>query len=129
MLIFFKADHDSHRTQHLQEEMLQVLPHEEVEIHDRTTLSGRLRRRIYDVDMVVCIASDLDALCEIEHIREISQHLELVLVVSGQVAAQTARLYRLYPRSVLRMDEETPWVVEFVCNKMKNLKKGRHENV
>ena len=129
MLIFFKADHDSRLAERLQGQILQELMEKEVEIHDRTTLAGRLRRRIYDVDMVVCIASDLDALCEIELIREISQHLELVLVVSGQVAAQTARLYRLYPRSVLRMDEETPWVVEFVCYKMKNLKKGRHENV
>lgn len=125
MLIFFNTDPETPVGKQLQSELARAVGENEIEIHVRqTSLAVRLRRRIYDVDMIVCVVVDIPALREIEQLSDTLQDIDLVLVVSPEAGRQTARLYRLYPRSVLLLGDETSWIVDFVYNKMCHLKKG-----
>ncbi|MFP3999661.1 MAG: hypothetical protein ACLFUN_07440 [Desulfobacterales bacterium] len=130
MLIFFNTDPDVAAAGLLKEKIARSLPETELEFHGSTKrLAERLRRRTHDIDMLLVVISDISGLSELEQIRGLLKDLCLVLVVSHGVGQQTARLYRLYPRSVLLLGEETGWIVDFVRNKMQHLKKGREENV
>lgn len=125
MLILVCPGSSSEHGEELEIALLQALPAGSVEPYRQVPVLGkRLRRRIYDIDLVVCCVLDINSLSNLETIRRELKNLATILIVSEKTGQEASRLYRFFPRSVLRMQENTDWIVSFVQKKMNHLKKG-----
>jgi hypothetical protein len=107
----------------LEDELRDALPDGEMEIYNQMeAFEQRVRRRIFDIRLVVCCVPDDGVLGKIEAIGEVLHGLVLILVVSRAICGETARIYRLFPKSVLCVNHETGWIAEFIQNKLIRLK-------
>ncbi len=103
----------------LEQQLIRSLEPTGMEVyHQLRSFVFRLKEKIHDIGLVAIVVLDAEVLELIEAIRADLDGLPLIFIVSPSVASEEMRLYRFFPRIVLRIKSDDVLIKNFIKAKM-----------
>lgn len=119
MFIFVNPNSGRQDARQLEQQLLRTLEPAGMEVyHQLRSFVFRLKEKIHDIRLVAIVVLDAEVLELIEAIRKDLDGLPLIFIVSPAVATQEMRLYRFFPRIVLRIKSDDALIKNFIMAKM-----------
>jgi len=119
VFIFVNPNSSRQCARQLEQQLIRSLEPAGIEIfHQLRSFVFRLKEKIHDIQLVAIVVLDGEVLGLIEAIRADLDGLPLIFIVSPAVASEETRLYRFFPRIVLRIKSDDTLIMNFIMAKM-----------
>ena len=116
-------------TSGLEKRIRQRIPSLVEYFHDLNDLGGRLRTRIYDIDIIVIHVCRTSPIAELLEYQQDLKELDIVLVLNDSIEnEQLTRLLRLFPR-YMAFDPDDNTILNLLENRIAQHDSGANKTV